>query len=411
VEEDSVRLLELGSGRVLETYTQTDALSAAISPDNRRVATGGADDLVNVWSGQSGRRVHTLREHSGNPLALAFSPDGVFVGSASADGSGRVWRTADWGLQSTLGGHPLALTDVAFSTDGEQVVTSGVDGTARVLVTESGSPLFVLAGSKGAVTSAAFAGPVGTSVVTASIDGTARVWDATFQPDLGEFAALGERVDFVEAKDERIVVESAGKTYVLDALSGDVIETEPGTRSHRRVVGPNGVTAVIRRNTVVLRGPAGRRVVLEGHRDDVKSVSFSPDGNLVVTASRDHDARIWDVETGDGVGPPLQHNSEVRDARFSPDGRWIVTAAGRAALFDARDGSLVVRLQGHEGPLTTAAFEADGRTIVTGGVDGTVRTYECKICGGLDELMPLAEQRLGRTDRTLTDEERERYLG
>ena len=51
------------SGRTLHTYRHPGARSAAISPDNRRVLTGGADDRVRVWSGQSGRRVHTLTEH------------------------------------------------------------------------------------------------------------------------------------------------------------------------------------------------------------------------------------------------------------------------------------------------------------------------------------------------------------
>ena len=75
-EPDGVRLLEVESGRVLEAYPHTDAVSTAISPDNRRVLTGGRDDVVNVWSGQSGRRVHTLTDHTGRPVALAFSPDG-----------------------------------------------------------------------------------------------------------------------------------------------------------------------------------------------------------------------------------------------------------------------------------------------------------------------------------------------
>jgi hypothetical protein len=49
-------------------------------------------------------------------------------------------------------------------------------------------------------------------------------------------------------------------------------------------------------------------------------------------------------------------------------------------------------------------------TIVTGGVDGAIRTYRCEICGGLDELLALAQERLAATGRQLTDGERERFL-
>ena len=48
---------------------------------------------------------------------------------------------------------------------------------------------------------------------------------------------------------------------------------------------------------------------------------------------------------------------------------------------------------------------------MTGGVDGTVRTYVCEICGGVDDLLALAESRLAATHRELTPEEREQFLG
>jgi hypothetical protein len=48
---------------------------------------------------------------------------------------------------------------------------------------------------------------------------------------------------------------------------------------------------------------------------------------------------------------------------------------------------------------------------VTGGVDGTVRTYRCEICGGIDDLVALARERLEATGRELTPAERELYLG
>jgi hypothetical protein len=48
---------------------------------------------------------------------------------------------------------------------------------------------------------------------------------------------------------------------------------------------------------------------------------------------------------------------------------------------------------------------------LTGGDDGTVRRYRCVVCGGIDELVGLAERRLAATGRELTAEERERYRG
>jgi hypothetical protein len=68
-------------------------------------------------------------------------------------------------------------------------------------------------------------------------------------------------------------------------------------------------------------------------------------------------------------------------------------------------------LRGHKkrANLTAAAFVPGSHRIVTTGVDGTVRAWFCEICGGLDELVSLAEKRLAQTGRTLTPEERRKF--
>jgi WD40 repeat protein len=409
VDDGGARLVDVQTGRVEQSFQHRGAFSAAISRDNRRIATGAADDTIRLWA-RTGRRIRTLTEHQGHPTALAFGPNAASLASASTDGVARIWQSAGGRLSVTLEGDATALTDVGFSTDGAHTVTASRDGTVRVANADVGSTLLVLNGHRDGVTSAAFTGPAGSNVVTASLDGTVRLWDALFQPELEELARLPAPIASIEAEGGRLrVTTTAGRTHVLDADTGEELGVERGSERDREVPGPNGASAQIRRNRVVLRA-AGQRTILEGHRDRVRSVEFSPDGALLATASRDHDVRIWDGETGEGIRP-LQHNSEVRDVSFSPDGRWVVSAAFRAALWDPRTGVNVVRLQGHDGPVTAALFDESGRRILTGGADGTVRTYDCQICGDLDELMALAEQRLAATGSELSEEERERYLG
>jgi len=175
------------------------------------------------------------------------------------------------------------------------------------------------------------------------------------------------------------------------------------------VFGPEGSIATIRGRTVILKS-GGNRTVLRGHRDRVTSVAFSRHGGLLATASLDHDVRLWNVATAKQLRL-FQHNTAVHDAQFSPDERWLVSAANKAALWDLRSGEPVLRLRGHEGTTTAATFDPTGKLIVTGGVDGTVRTYTCEICGGIDDLLALAEKRLASTRRELTPDERAQYLG
>jgi len=178
-----------------------------------------------------------------------------------------------------------------------------------------------------------------------------------------------------------------------------------------RAVAPDGTTATIVGRTVVLRYPDARVAVLRGHRARIYSVAFSPDGSLLATASRDHDARIWDVATGESI-LRLPHNSAVRDAELSPDGRWVVIASGRAGVWDTRDGTAIVRLQGHDGAVAAAVFDPTGRWIYTGGAtDRTIRRYRCAICGGLDDLVRLAQARIAITGREFSPRERAKYLG
>ena len=407
-----VRIVDVRSGRnVREVDNGAPATAAAVSAGGRLLATGGADRIVRIFKASNGKLLHRLKGHVGRISAVAFSPRGFTVASASTDGIGRVWRVSDGGVVSVLSGHTNFVVDIDYSPDGEQVVTASSDRTARTWKVKTGELLATYAGSTEKVTSARFTGTA-LEIVTSSVDGTVRTWDTVVQPALPVVTQLGAPVTqlaFV-ADGTRLSASAGGRAYRIVLPRGPATDVGSAPEPKEVVTGPGGVTAEIRGSTVILTRPDGTTSRLVGHSSEVLSVSFSTDGKSVVTAGRDHDARTWDVRTGALLRVLRGHFAVVSDARFSPDGRWVVTAGPMTAgLWNATSGRLVYLLRGHEGKLLSVAFSPDSRQIATGGEDGTVRLWPCTICGGIDDLVALADARLGGTGRVPTDEERQRY--
>jgi len=141
----------------------------------------------------------------------------------------------------------------------------------------------------------------------------------------------------------------------------------------------------------------------------VLNAAFSPDGKLVVTASADMTARVWDVSTGQTLVELHGHNGDVRGAVFSPDDKFVVTASldGTARVWEARTGQSLVEVREHTDFVNSAMFNPNGRFAVTASRDKTAKIYVCDICGAIEDKLVLARTRVARE---LTPEEGKRYL-
>ncbi|MEO1331338.1 MAG: TIR domain-containing protein, partial [Pseudomonadota bacterium] len=69
------------------------------------------------------------------------------------------------------------------------------------------------------------------------------------------------------------------------------------------------------------------RLVLQGHSSIVTSVTFSPYGTRLATASDDNTARLWDAATGEEIAALQGHSGRVISVAFSPDGTRLATAS------------------------------------------------------------------------------------
>jgi hypothetical protein len=78
---------------------------------------------------------------------------------------------------------------------------------------------------------------------------------------------------------------------------------------------------------------------LSGHRDAINSVSFSPDGQTLATASWDSRVKLWDVKTGKELLTFFGHTKAVRSVSFSPDSKILATASDEFKKFKTRKGT------------------------------------------------------------------------
>ena len=115
----------------------------------------------------------------------------------------------------------------------------------------------------------------------------------------------------------------------------------------------------------------------QGHTASVRSVAFSPDGQRIVSGSRDSTVRLWDLQ-GKPIGQPFQgHTESVRSVAFSPDGQRIVSGSGdkTVRLWDLQGKPIGQPFEGHTDDVYSVAFSPDGQRIVSGSSDKTVRLW------------------------------------
>lgn len=115
---------------------------------------------------------------------------------------------------------------------------------------------------------------------------------------------------------------------------------------------------------------------LSGHRGPVNAVQMR--GNLVVSASGDGVAKLWNLTSGLCIKEFPSKDRGMACVEFSPDSRTILAGGNDQVIyqFDANTGDLVRELKGHRGLVRSLHLDSANGRIVSGSYDTSVKAYD-----------------------------------
>jgi WD40 repeat protein len=138
---------------------------------------------------------------------------------------------------------------------------------------------------------------------------------------------------------------------------------------------------------------------LDGHDGWVESVTFSPDGQHVLSGSADQTVRVWAATSGQEVQELLGHHDIVMSVAFAPDGRLAASGGfdRTVRIWDTVEGRQLCCLDGQHDLIWSVAFTPDGRHVLA--ASGGREIAATGIVPGPENLIRLWDVETGREVR------------
>ncbi len=324
-----VRLWRISDGQLL--WAVRGSLSwirtVAFAPDGQTLAIGTGEHLVAFFEVATGRALQTLSGHTDQIHAIAFHPQQPILASACGDQTLRLWDVQKAECLHILTGHTDQVQSVCWNYAGDLLISGSSDRTVRIWQLDpQGHEAPILLQT---ITQETHAGH------------SDQVFAVHFHPN-GEIFASG----------------SADNTVKIWQLSRNF--------SQKRSQKSSQNTSIKLLHT------------LKGHTAHLLFVQFSPDGEMLATASSDMTIRLWDTATGTLCKTLKAHANWVRAVQFSPDGRTMLSGCSdyTIRLWDWRSGLVLRTWMGYSNWIWGAKFSHDRKTIACAGGDQTLRLWD-----------------------------------
>lgn len=427
------KIWDLESRRVTKVIKPYGITKVAFSPDGKRLATTSSNySITRVWDVESGANTLTLKDYG-----VVFSPDGRTLAIGLMDKSIKIWDMTSGGIIHKFEGHESFIYDISFSPDGKILATGSDDKKVIIWDLVTGKPVATLEGHISRVSRVIFSHD-GKKLATRSVDGVIKIWDRktwrvihssecfnhygniVFSPDnkaligcrtdrkiiVWDFSnrktaielktikySIGSNISF--APDSKILAVGSGSSVKIWDLTGDNLVQDFDITSdsviHRvRSVSfsPNGKTLAIAFGNTVMIWDLSNGIpilTLNGHTNNIESITFSIDAKTLATGSVDKTVRIWDLQNGKVIHELKWNRGSITSLAFSPNSKKLATTSGdnKINLWDLENGEIIYTrdvspVHYFEDYACSVAFSPDGKKLAIGSHNGMARIWDVK---------------------------------
>ncbi len=334
--DNTAEIWDIASGTFIDKYVAGGKLNRVeFSPDGNYLVlvTGKTIDIF-----QTADHEHVfVYAAPGDIRDFTFSPDSQYLAVSSiAEQSVKVWNVADWSRKHTLtGGASKGFDGLRFSSTSRYLYASQPYQSSNSAVTSS-YDIWDMADGK----------------LKVDVAGKGDIRLAAISPDERQFTYVGE-YDF----------------YVMDMESSTTAYSSPLTNGIALAISPTNemIASGIKGGAFALwDATTGDFIKVIGEVDtkiisyfsfqipnQISAIVFSPDGQMVASASRDGQVRLWAIQDGSLVQQLRPASTALMNTElaFSPDGQYLTasnyvnsTAQSVTYLWSIPDGKILLQV-------------------------------------------------------------------